>query len=134
MSRDEMVAAPTAVEGARAATSWPAVLSLIGAGVAAALQIGKGTAALLGWFGQALGFRRQVQLGLMTIVAMNLAGAAAGSAGWLLAARIGEGLGFVLVVLAAPALLPAVSAPEQRRLVIGTWGIYMPLGAGVATL
>ena len=165
MSRNEMVAGPTAVEGVRTVTSWPAVLSLIGAGVAAALQIGKGSAALpvlqdefglsstgaawflsvvsaigagtgalLGWFGQALGFRRQVQLGLMTIVLMNLAGAAAGSAGWLLAARIGEGLGFVLVVLAAPALLPAVSAPDQRRLVIGTWGIYMPLGAGVATL
>src|SRR3954468_6109616 len=165
MSRDEMVAGPTVVDGARATTSWPAVLSLVGAGGAAALQIGKGSAALpvlqdefglsstgaawflsvvsaigagtgalLGWFGQALGFRRQVQLGLTAIVVMNLAGAAAGSAGWLLAAHIGEGLGFVLVVLAAPALLPAVSAPEQRRLVIGTWGIYMPLGAGVATL
>jgi cyanate permease len=96
--------------------------------------IGAGTGALLGWFGQALGFRRQVQLGLLAIVGMNLLGAAAGSAGWLLLARVGEGLGFVLVVLASPALLPAVSAPGQRRLVIGMWGIYMPLGAGLATL
>ena len=152
-------------DDARAVTSWSAVLSLIAAGVVAAVQIGKASAALpvlqdefglspagaawflsvvsaigavtgafLGWFGQALGFRRQVQLGLLAIVLMNAVGAAAGSAGWLMAARIGEGLGFVLVVLAAPALLPAVSAPGQRRLVIGTWGTYMPLGAGLATL
>jgi cyanate permease len=157
--------AATSVDGARAVTSWSAVWSLIAAGVAAAVQIGKGSAALpvlqdefglsaagaawflsvvsaigagtgalLGWFGQAIGFRRQVQLGLLAIVLMNAVGAGAGSAGWLLGARIGEGLGFVLVVLAAPALLPAVSAPQQRRLVIGTWGVYMPLGAGLATL
>jgi MFS family permease len=155
----------TSVDGTGVRTSWAAVGSLIGAGVAAAVQIGKGSAALpvlqdefglsaagaawflsvvsaigavsgalLGWFGQAVGFRRQVQLGLLAIVLMNVVGAAAGSAGWLLAARIGEGLGFVLVVLAAPALLPAVSSPAQRRLVIGTWGVYMPLGAGLATL
>lgn len=59
--------------------------------------------ALLGWLGQALGSRRQVLLGLLAIVGTNLLGAAAGSAGWLLAARAGEGLGFVPVVLAAPA-------------------------------
>ena len=67
--------------------------------------IGAVAGALLGWLGQALGFRRQVLLGLLAIVVTNLLGAAAGSAGWLLAARAGEGLGFVLVILAAPGLL-----------------------------
>ncbi|WP_142026237.1 CynX/NimT family MFS transporter [Blastococcus colisei] len=96
--------------------------------------IGAVAGALLGWLGQALGFRRQVLLGLLAIVLANLGGAAATSAGWLLTARVGEGFGFVLVVLAAPGLLPEVAAPEHRRLVIGAWGIYMPLGAGLATL
>jgi cyanate permease len=96
--------------------------------------IGAVAGALLGWLGQALGFRRQVLLGLLAIVLANVGGAAAGSAGWLLTARVGEGLGFVLVVLAAPGLLPEVSSPGHRRLVIGAWGIYMPLGAGLATL
>jgi cyanate permease len=96
--------------------------------------IGAVAGGVLGWLGQALGFRRQVLLGLAAIVVTNLLGAAAGSAGWLLAARAGEGLGFVLVVLAAPGLLTEVTAPAHRRLVVGAWGVYMPLGTGLATL
>ena len=96
--------------------------------------IGAVAGGVLGWLGQALGFRRQVLLGLAAIVVTNLLGAAAGTAGWLLAARAGEGLGFVLVVLAAPGLLTEVTAPAHRRLVVGAWGVYMPLGTGLATL
>ena len=96
--------------------------------------IGAVAGALLGWLGQALGFRRQVLLGLLAIVVTNLFGAAAGSAGWLLVARAGEGLGFVLVVLAAPGLLTDVTSAAHRRLVVGAWGVYMPLGTGLATL
>ena len=96
--------------------------------------IGAAAGALLGWLGQALGFRRQVLLGLLAIVLANLGGAAAGSAGWLLTGRVGEGFGFMLIVLAAPGLLPQVASAAHRRLVIGGWGIYMPLGAGLATL
>jgi hypothetical protein len=47
---------------------------------------------------------------------------------------VGEGLGFVLVVLAAPGLLPGLSAPDHRRLVVGAWGAYMPVGSGLAAL
>jgi cyanate permease len=96
--------------------------------------IGAVAGAVLGWLGQALGFRRQVLLGLLAIVGANLLGAAAGSAAWLLLARAGEGLGFVLVVLAAPSLLTDVTATAHRRLVVGAWGVYMPLGTGLATL
>jgi cyanate permease len=96
--------------------------------------IGAVAGALLGWLGQALGFRRQVLLGLLAIVGTNLLGAAAGSAAALLSARAGEGLGFVLVVLAAPGLLTEVTGAAHRRLVVGAWGVYMPLGTGLATL
>lgn len=96
--------------------------------------IGAVAGAVLGWLGQTLGFRRQVLLGLLAIAVTNLLGAAAGSAGWLLAARAGEGLGFVLVVLAAPGLLTEVTGAAHRRLVVGAWGVYMPLGTGLATL
>ncbi|MEU2351014.1 MFS transporter [Modestobacter sp. NPDC049651] len=90
--------------------------------------------AVLGWTGQAVGFRRQVQAGLGVLLVAQLAGAAVDSTAWLLADRVLEGLGFVLVVLAAPGLLPAVSAPGQRRLVVGAWGAYMPVGSGLAAL
>lgn len=96
--------------------------------------IGAVAGAVLGWLGQALGFRRQVLLGLLVIVLANLGGAAASSAGELLTARAGEGFGFMLIVLAAPGLLPQVASSGHRRLIIGAWGIYMPLGAGLATL
>src|SRR3954453_2254781 len=57
--------------------------------------LGAVAGALLGWLGQALGFRRQVLLGLLAIVATNLLGAAAGTAGWLLGgpSRGGGGVG-----------------------------------------
>jgi cyanate permease len=90
--------------------------------------------ALLGWAGQALGFRRQVLLGLGTIAVANVVGAALHSTGALLTTRVAEGLGFILVVLAAPGLLPGLSAPAHRRLVVGAWGAYMPVGSGLAAL
>jgi cyanate permease len=103
---------------------WLSIMSAIGAVAGAAL----------GWAGQGLGYRREVQLGLTAIVLANAAGAAVDSTGWLLAARVGEGLGFVLVILGAPGLLTEVSAPEHRRLVLGAWGAYMPVGSGLAAL
>jgi len=38
------------------------------------------------------------------------------------------------VVLAAPGLLPGLAAPTHRRLVVGAWGAYMPVGSGLAAL
>jgi predicted MFS family arabinose efflux permease len=89
---------------------------------------------LLGWLGQTLGFGRQVRLGLLAIVVADLAGAAVDSLAGLLIARVGEGLGLVMVILAVPPLLSEVSAPAHRRLVAGTWGAYMPVGSGLAAL
>ena len=107
------------------AASWfVSVISLLGAVGGAAL----------GWLGQGIGFRRQVQAGLLLVVAMNLAGILAPGPATLLVTRAGEGLGFVLVVLAAPALLPAVTARASRRLVVGAWGAYMPIGSALGAL
>ncbi|WP_166509445.1 CynX/NimT family MFS transporter [Blastococcus sp. TF02-8] len=89
---------------------------------------------LLGWLGQTLGFGRQVRLGLLAIVAADLGGAAVDSLAGLLVARVGEGLGLVMVILAAPPLLSEVAAPVHRRLVAGVWGAYLPVGSGLAAL
>jgi cyanate permease len=96
--------------------------------------LGAGCGALLGWLGQSLGFGRQLRLGLAAIVAADLGGAVVDSLTGLLVSRVGQGLGLVLVILAAPPLLSEVSAPVHRRLVAGTWGAYMPVGAGLAAL
>jgi cyanate permease len=96
--------------------------------------LGAAGGALLGWLGQTLGFGRQVRFGLAAIVAADLGGAAVDSLTGLLVARVAEGLGLVMVILAAPPLLSEVSAPTHQRLVAGTWGAYMPVGAGLAAL
>jgi MFS family permease len=110
--------------GASAAAWYLSAMSLLGA-------LG---GALLGWLGQALGFRRQVLLGLGTIAVANVLGAVLPTTAALLGTRVGEGFGFILVVLAAPGLLPGLAAPTRRRLVVGAWGTYMPVGSGLAAL
>ncbi len=96
--------------------------------------LGAAGGVLLGWLGQTWGFGRQVRLGLLAIVLADLGGAVVASLPGLLVARVAEGLGLVMVILAAPPLLSEVSAPTHRRLVAGTWGAYMPVGSGLAAL
>jgi cyanate permease len=96
--------------------------------------LGAAGGVVFGWLGQTLGFGRQVRLGLLAIVVADLGGAVVDSVAGLLIARVAEGLGLVMVILAAPPLLSEVSAPTHRRLVAGTWGAYMPVGAGLAAL
>ena len=133
-----VVGAAQVGKGAAALTALQADFGLSASAAAwylsAMSALGAAFGALLGWAGQALGFRRQVLLGLALIAVANVVGAAAQSAGALLTTRVAEGLGFVLVVLAAPGLLPGLSAPRHHRLVLGAWGAYMPVGSGLAAL
>ena len=96
--------------------------------------LGAAGGVLLGWLGQTLGFARQIRVGLLAIVGADLGGAVVDSLPGLLASRVAEGLGLVMVILAAPPLLAEVSAPAHRRLVTGAWGAYLPVGAGLAAL
>lgn len=76
--------------------------------------------------------RRSVSLGLLIAAFGGLLGACApdGRTGiiLLLAARLIEGLGFVLTVVCGPSLIAAASLPAQRSLALGFWSSYMPLG------
>lgn len=82
-----------------------------------------------------LGPRRVMQTGLLVLAAGSAFGALAPSAGWLLASRAVEGLGFLLAVLPAPGLLRqrVLHAPTLSR-ALGWWGAYMPLGTALALL
>ena len=76
--------------------------------------------------------RRSVSLGLLVAAFGSLAGALApqgpAGTGLLLAARLVEGLGFVLTVVSGPSLVATASLPTQRSLALGFWSSYMPLG------
>lgn len=142
-----------------AASPWPAVLLILGAGVLSAFQVGKvplalstlqgelglGLAAaswlisLFGVVGAAIGApmglvvdrvgaRRLLVAGLLVQGLASLLGGLVVSAPLLLVSRLVEGLGFLAVVVAAPALVVAVASPAQRDRAMALWATFMPVG------
>jgi MFS family permease len=69
-----------------------------------------------------------LKLGLLALGAGALLGALSQGMGVLFASRIVEGLGFVCIVVAAPALMRNAAAPSRLKLALGLWSSYMALG------
>ncbi len=68
-------------------------------------------------------------LGIASIA--SVMGAAAASETALLVSRVAEGVGFIMVSVAAPSLIIAATAPAGRRLALGLWGTYVPAGSSL---
>ena len=51
-----------------------------------------------------------------------------------LAARTVEAVGYVLLVIAAPAYLATHTAPDRRPMVLALWGSFVPVGYALANL
>lgn len=81
-----------------------------------------------------LGHRRVLLIGLACLGAGSALGAAAPDGAVLLASRFLEGVGFVTIVVAAPALIVAAATVRDQRLVLGIWSLYMPAGMTVMML
>ncbi|CAN5724896.1 MFS transporter [soil metagenome] len=77
-----------------------------------------------------LGHRRLVMLGTGLCLAASLAGAFVSSVDGLLVGRVFEGLGFIVVTVAAPPLLLRIARRADQRRVMTLWTCYMPAGAG----
>lgn len=82
----------------------------------------------------ALGARRVLLLGLLAVAAGALLGAAAPHFPMLLASRVVEGLGFLLITIAAPAILQRVASSARRDIVMALWSCFMPTGIALAML
>lgn len=80
------------------------------------------------------GRRRMLALALVVLAAGAALGAVCPATPVLLFSRILEGLGFMGVAVSAPALITSATGEGHRRLALGVWGIYMPLGQFVAIL
>lgn len=87
-----------------------------------------------GMLADGLGGRRSMALGLALLAAASAGGALAGSVGTLMALRVAEGFGFLLVVLPAPGLVAALVPPGRVSVMLGVWGAYMPLGTALVLL
>lgn len=82
-----------------------------------------------------LGHRRLALLGLAGMVGGGLLGAAAPGFRFLLLSRFLEGIGFIVFVVSAPALMAAaVGSVRDRSRALGLWSSYMPVGGTIALL
>lgn len=155
----------TTLPRAGAETRWTPVAVAVGAGVVAALQVGKAAIAapmlqadlhldlgaigwvtaifaILGVFGgipagalaRALGDRRMLVAGLAAVAIGGAAGALSASFAMLLASRILEGLGFLLIAVSGPAILQRVVAEAHLTIAFALWSCFMPAGMAIAML
>ncbi|MBR0895630.1 MFS transporter [Bradyrhizobium tropiciagri] len=80
----------------------------------------------------AVGARRVLLCGLAAITLGAASGALAPQLAVLLASRLVEGLGFLLVMVAAPALLDRVVDVSARDVTMAVWSCVMPFGIALA--
>lgn len=111
-------------------------LGLVQAGFLLSLvqAAGMALALALGLAAGRIGLRRALLLGLLVLAGASAGGAWAGQAAALLVWRAVEGLGFLLVSVAAPALIRGLVPPQRLSLSMGLWGTYMPAGTALALL
>ena len=89
---------------------------------------------LIGLSADGWGLRRSMLVGLALQIVASTLGAFARDAWSLLGLRALEGLGFLLVVMPAPAIIRQVVAPQGLSKMLGLWGAYMPGGTALALL
>jgi MFS transporter, CP family, cyanate transporter len=71
-------------------------------------------------------------LGLLLCGLGSIGGAYVDSFEFLLISRIIEGTGFILAVVALPALIQQATRREDLPIAMGIWGAFMPLGISLA--
>jgi MFS transporter, CP family, cyanate transporter len=111
-------------------------ITLVEAGFLLSLvQLAGMTAALFfGVAADALGGRRSMLCGLVTLAVASAIGGFAREAWQLMALRAVEGAGFLIAILPVPRLLRALVPAERLPLELGLWGAFMPIGTALVLL
>lgn len=81
-----------------------------------------------------IGARRSLIAGLVTLAATGFAEAYASGAATLLAARATEGIGYLLVVIAAPTLIAAIASERDRASALSLWSTFVAVGMAVGSV
>lgn len=81
-----------------------------------------------------IGSRRFLFAGLLILVIAGAAQALAPSPAALFTARAVEGVGYALVVVAAPTMIAAIADEQQRGPALALWGTFVPLGVALGSM
>lgn len=93
------------------------------------LEIGGALFGFVAGFGIGrLGARRLLVAGLALLAGASAAEGISESVAMLFAARAVEGIGYLLVVIAAPTLIIAVAKVEHRSTALALWSTFVPVG------
>ncbi|MEJ2456275.1 MAG: MFS transporter [Candidatus Thiodiazotropha sp.] len=111
-------------------------LSLVTAGWVASMlsTLAVFSALFIGVVCDRIGHLRMTGIGLAVSIAATLAGLLVHDSGGLLLTRFGEGVGFLIVVIAAPGLVSTAANSADRRFALGIWATYLPTGVGLTML
>jgi MFS family permease len=128
-------------------TSWPRLLLIYAIGVLAAGQLGIVpplvpalqaelglSLATAGMIISIVGHGRAFCLGLLVMALAAGLCALAQDVAVLLAARTLAGVGYLLVVVAAPSLMAMLAEPRHQPVVLSLWGTFVPVGIALAGL
>jgi len=111
-------------------------ISLVQAGFLLSLvQVaGMCMALLLGSYTAKIGLKRCVLLGLSLLAIASFSGGFVQAFPTLLALRVVEGFGFLLITLSGPAFIRQLVPLEQLQAKMGLWSAYMGGGMGIGLL
>lgn len=119
---------PAALAGIQADLGTSLVQAGLLLGIIQLASVVGGLATAVG--GEMAGLRRLLVSGLVLLAAASALGAAAPGTGLLMAARTLEGVGFLLAVVVAPALIRKVAPPQRLNIALASWATFQ----GAATL
>ncbi|MBA2690609.1 MAG: MFS transporter [Burkholderiales bacterium] len=106
-------------------------LQVAGLIISAFSMVGAIAAMLTGVMIDLIGARRSIVVGLILLAAGGIFGALAGNVYEFALSRLVEGVGFILVVVAAPSLIARTTTGPKQRFAYGLWGIHMGIGTSV---
>lgn len=111
-------------------------LALVESGFLHTVMYGIGGAAgvFCGALADRFGQKRAVLLGMGSLLAGGLLGAASSRYEWILVARFLDGVGFLLVAVSAASLLVTATLPRDRLTAFAIWSCYMPTGGTLILL
>ena len=85
--------------------------------------------AISGQLGSRFGLTTMIKTGLLIMTLAALASLLSESFATLLTGRAVEGVGIVLVTVAAPALIAGLAHSSDRSMAMGIWALWMPVGS-----